>query len=50
MRIAQQWTMGMIGLGALYLVLANPNSFYAAALAFRSLVGNASRTVLRGGK
>lgn len=46
----QKWLMGMIGLGAAYLVLTNPNGFYKAATGTEKLVGGTETQIITGGK
>lgn len=41
--------MGLIGLGALYLVVTNPNGFYKAATGFRQVVGGSEADIISGG-
>lgn len=45
----QKWLMGLIGLGALYLVVTNPNGFYKATTGVRQLVGGTEADVISGG-
>jgi hypothetical protein len=45
----QKWLMGLLGLGALYLVLTNPNGFYSATNGIRQLVGGTESDVISGG-
>lgn len=46
----QRWLMGLIGLGALFLVVTNPNGFYKAAQGVRQVVGGTEADVITGGK
>lgn len=46
----QKWLMGLIGLGALFLVVTNPNGFYKAAQGVRQVVGGTEADVITGGK
>lgn len=46
----QKWLMGLIGLGALYLVVTNPNGAYKAARGIRQVVGGTESDVISGGK
>lgn len=46
----QKWLMGMIGLGALFLVVTNPNGFYKAAQGVRQVVGGTEADIITGGK
>jgi hypothetical protein len=50
MSLAQKWLAGMISLGALYLVVANPTGVYKAAQAGRQLVGGTEVDIITGGK
>jgi len=50
MTIAQKWIGGLLGLGALYLVFTNPNSFFKAATGIRSLTAGSIVDVTTGGK
>lgn len=50
MTTAQKWLMGLIGLGALYLVVTNPQGVYKAAQAGRSLIGGSETDIITGGK
>jgi hypothetical protein len=46
----QKWVMGLIGLGALYLVVQNPAGFYKAATGVQTVVGGTETTVITGGR
>lgn len=46
----QKWLMGLLGLGAAYLVLTNPNGFYKAAQGVRTVVGGTESDIISGGK
>jgi hypothetical protein len=46
----QKWLMGLIGLGALFLVVTNPTGFYKAAQGVRQVVGGTEADVITGGK
>lgn len=46
----QRWLMGLIGLGALFLVVTNPNGFYKAAQGVRQVVGGTEADIITGGK
>lgn len=46
----QKWLMGLIGLGALFLVVTNPNGFYKAAQGIRQVVGGTESDIITGGK
>ena len=50
MTILQKWMLGLLGLGAGYLVFTNPNAFYKAATGFRSLTAGSIVDVTTGGK
>lgn len=50
MGLAQKWVLGIIALGAGYLVFTNPNGFYKAASGVRSLVAGSVVDVTTGGK
>lgn len=46
----QKWLMGLLGLGALYLVVTNPTGFYSATNGVRQLIGGTEGDVISGGK
>ena len=46
----QKWLMGLIGLGALFLVVTNPNGFYKAAQGVQRVVGGTETQIITGGK
>jgi hypothetical protein len=46
----QKWLMGLIGLGALYLVVVNPKGFYSFATGTEKLVGGTETQIITGGK
>lgn len=50
MTIVQKWLTGMIGLGALFLVVSQPKGVAAAGSALSGLIGGTEGTILRGGK
>lgn len=50
MTTAQKWLMGLIGLGALYLVVTNPEGVFKAAQGARSLIGGSESDIISGGK
>jgi hypothetical protein len=50
MTTLQKWLMGMIGLGAIYLVVTNPEGFYKFATGTRQIVGGTESDVISGGK
>jgi hypothetical protein len=45
----QKWLMGLLGLGALYLVLTNASNFAKATTGVRQLVGGTESDVISGG-
>lgn len=45
-----KWLMAMAGLGAAYMVLANPNAFYKAAQGVQTVVGGTEVSIITGGK
>lgn len=46
----QKWLMGLVGLGALYLVVTNPNGFYKAATGVQRVVGGTEANIISGGR
>lgn len=46
----QKWLLGLVGLGALFLVVTNPNGFYKAAQGVRQVVGGTESDIITGGK
>jgi hypothetical protein len=50
MSLMQKWMMALVGLGAGYLVVANPNAVFKAATGFRSLTAGSIVDVTTGGK
>lgn len=50
MSLLQKWMMGLLGLGAGYLVLSNPNAFYKAATGFQRLTAGSVVNITTGGK
>lgn len=50
MTLLQKWIMGLMALGAGYMVLANPNSFYRATQGIRQLTAGSIVDVTTGGK
>lgn len=46
----QKWLMGLIGLGALYLVVTNPNGVLKAAQAAKTVIGGSETQIITGGK
>lgn len=45
-----KWAMGLIGLGALYLIVQNPNGAYKAAQGIQTIVGGTETEIITGGK
>lgn len=45
-----KWLMGLIGLGALFLVVTNPNGAYKAAQGVQTVVGGSETQIITGGK
>jgi hypothetical protein len=50
MSLLQKWMMGLIGLGAGFLVFTNPDGFYKAATGFQRLTAGSIVNVTTGGK
>jgi hypothetical protein len=50
MSTVQKWLMGLIGLGAIYLVVTNPQGFYSAAKGVEKVVGGSESAVISGGR
>ncbi len=50
MTTLQKWLMGILGLGALYLVVTNPQGFYQGLTGLRQFVGGTVVDVTTGGK
>jgi hypothetical protein len=50
MSLLQKWMLGLVGLGAGFLVLTNPNGFYKFATGARQLVAGSIVDVTTGGK
>lgn len=48
MTLAQKWLLGLIGLGAGFLVLTNPNGFYKFATGGRKLIAGSIVDVTTG--
>ena len=46
----QKWLMGLIGLGALYLVVTNPTGVFKAAQSVKTIVGGSETQIITGGK
>lgn len=49
MGTVSKWLMAMAGLGALYLVVTNPNGFYKATAGVKNLVGGTETQIITGG-
>lgn len=50
MSVAQKWLSGMLGLGALYLVVVNPNGFYRVSSGVKNLTAGGITEVVTGGR
>lgn len=50
MGAVSKWLMIMGGLGALYLVVSNPNGFYKATAGVKNLVGGTETEIITGGR
>ena len=50
MGLAQKWLLGLIGLGAGFMVFSNPNGFFKIATGARSLTAGSIVDVTTGGK
>jgi hypothetical protein len=50
MSVIQKWLSGLIGLGALYLVVTNPNGVYKVLDGARRLIGGTETMIITGGK
>ena len=50
MSTVQKWIMGMVGLGAGYLVLVHPKAFYTAATGAKQLIGGTETQIITGGR
>lgn len=48
--LAQKWLLGILGLGAGYLVLTNPKGFASAADSVRRLTAGSITQIATGGK
>jgi type IV secretory pathway VirB2 component (pilin) len=46
----QKWLMGLIGLGALYLVVTNPQGVFKAAQSIKTVVGGSETQIITGGR
>lgn len=49
MTIVQKWLSGLIGLGAVYLVVVHPEGFYKGAMGLKNLTAGSIATVTTGG-
>jgi hypothetical protein len=49
MSVLQKWMSGLIGLGALYLVVTNPNGAYKLFTGARQFIGGTEADVISGG-
>jgi len=45
-----KWLTGLIGLGALFLVVTNPEGAYKAAQGVQTVVGGSETQIITGGK
>ena len=50
MTTVQKWLAGLIGLGALFLVVTNPAGVGAAGSAIKNIVGGTETMIITGGK
>jgi hypothetical protein len=50
MSLVQKWLLGLISLGAGYMVFQNPNGFFKVATGVRSLTAGSIVDVTTGGK
>lgn len=50
MTTVQKWLTAMAGLGALYLVVSNPEGFGKAASGVKKIVGGTETQIITGGK
>jgi len=50
MTLIQKWIGGLLGLGAAFLVLANPDAFYKAATGVQRVTAGSIVDVTTGGK
>lgn len=46
----QKWLMGLIALGALYLVVTNPEGVFKAAQAAKNVIGGSETQIITGGR
>lgn len=49
MTTVQKWLTAMAGLGALFLVVSNPNGVTAAGSAIKNIVGGTEAQIISGG-
>jgi len=49
MTTVQKWLLGLVGLGALYLVVVHPTGAYQAAKGAEALVGGSETSIISGG-
>lgn len=49
MTTVQKWLMGLLGLGALALIVSNPKGFYSATNGVRQLIGGTESDILKQG-
>lgn len=45
-----KWLTGLLGLGALFLVVSNPEGFYKATTGVKNLIGGTETQIITGGK
>jgi hypothetical protein len=50
MTVLQKWVSWLVGLGAGYMVLANPNAFYKATQGVKNLTAGSVVSITTGGK
>lgn len=50
MSTVQKWLTGMIGLGALYLVLTNPEGFAKLAGGVKTITAGSETSIITGGR
>lgn len=50
MSTVQKWLLGLIGLGASYMVLTNPNGFYKTAKGLEDLTAGSVTQISTGGR
>jgi hypothetical protein len=49
MTTVQKWLLGLVGLGALYLVVVHPAGAYQAAQGAETLIGGSETSIITGG-